>query len=290
MTRIAVIGADGQVGRQLAAAAHVARLDLIPISRRSSDPVHRADLGDPASMESAIRLAEPTHVVLAAAITNVAECEANPAAAWAINVEGTALVEEVSQSIGARLVFLSTDYVFDGLAGPYDEEATPNPINAYGRQKAAAERLVLARDGNLVVRTCQVFGPDPRRKNFVLRVADQLETGSVVEAESDLLGTPTYSVDLAGSILALIGNGAKGTWHVAGDQWLSRFDLARLVAQVAGRGHALVVAVEAGGSVPRPRRSGLVSIRRSPIPLPLTPLQTAIWSVTHGSPAGVVEP
>ena len=280
MTRIGVIGADGQVGSQVVSAAQAQGRDVVRITRRATESVLRADLCDPDSIEGALRFARPSHVILAAAATNVAYCEENPVDSWAVNVDGTAAVARVASSINAVLVFLSTDYVFDGMAGPYDEEAAPNPINEYGRQKLAAEHLVLARPENLVVRTCQVFGPDSRRKNFVLRVADQLDAGRPVEAERDLYGTPTYSLDLAASLLFLVASGATGTWHVAGDQWLSRFELAQLIARAAGRDEGSIHAVEAGGSVPRPRLSGLVSNQR-PL-LPTTPLPSALAAVVQG--------
>src|SRR6185295_6759642 len=94
--------------------------------------------------------------------------------------------------------FISSDYVFDGIAGPYREDEATNPINVYGAHKLEAEAITLAADGaNLVVRTCQVFGDDPRRTNFVVRVADRLRAGETVEAAGDLFGTPTYAPDLA---------------------------------------------------------------------------------------------
>jgi len=285
VTRIAVVGAGGQVGRQLVDAAQRAGLDFAQIARAGTEPMLRADLRDPQSIESALRFARPSHVVLAAAATNVAYCEENPADSWAVNVDGTAAVERVASWLEVPLVFLSTDYVFDGTAGPYHEEAVPNPINEYGRQKLQAERLVRARADNLVVRTCQVFGPDPRRMNYVLRVADALAAGRRVEAEQDLYGTPTYSVDLASSLLLLLAAGATGTWHVAGDLWLSRFDLAREVARVVGRDETSIAPIETGGAIPRPRLSGLRSIRRHDPELPVTTLATALAAVTHGLPS-----
>lgn len=283
MTRIIVLGADGQVGRQIVADGRIAGLDIHAITRRSSLPESQADLRDPHSIERVMRLKRPTDVILCAAATNVAWCEANPDDSWAVNVTGTSAVIEAAQRIRARMVFLSSDYVFDGLNGPYDENALPNPINAYGRQKFAAEQLVLAEADNLVVRTCQVFGDDPRRTNFVLRVADRLAGGDQVTAEMDLFGTPTYAVDLARSLLRLVDEQAAGLRHIAGPEWLSRYDLARLVAQAFNFDEARIVATQADNVVPRPRQSGVVS-RYAP-PVSHTPLRLALSALTRGTTA-----
>jgi dTDP-4-dehydrorhamnose reductase len=283
MTRIVVIGANGQVGRQLVAEGRIAGLDIHAITRRSSRPELQADLLEPRSVERVLRLNAPTDVILCAAATNVAWCEANPDESWAVNVTGSSVVLEAAQEIGARVVFLSSDYVFDGLDGPYDENASPNPINAYGRQKFAGEQLVLANANNLVVRTCQVFGDDSRRTNFVLRVADGLATGDSISAEIDLYGTPTYAIDLARCLLHLVDKKTAGLRHVAGAEWLSRFDLARLVARASGYDEARIVATQADSIVPRPRRSGLVSSYS--LPVLRTPLPIAIAAVTHGTGA-----
>jgi dTDP-4-dehydrorhamnose reductase len=281
MTRIVVIGANGQVGRQLVAEGRIAGLDIHAVTRRSSRPELQADLLEPHSVERVLRLLGPTDVILCAAATNVAWCETNQDDSWAVNVRGTSVVLEAAQKIGARMVFLSSDYVFDGLDGPYDENAPPHPINAYGRQKFAAEQLVLAKPDNLVVRTCQVFGDDPRRTNFVLRIADRLAAGDQLAAEIDLYGTPTYAVDLARGLLHLVGEKTAGLRHVAGADWLSRFDLARLVAQASGFDEARIVGTHADSIVPRPRRSGLISTYSPPVLQ--TPLLVAIDVVTHGT-------
>jgi len=280
--RVAVVGAGGQVGSELMRQLAAASIDAVGIARQSQDELARADLLDRGSIERALAAAAPSHVILCAAATNVAWCEANPAASAAINVDGTAAVADVARSLGAHLTFISTDYVFDGADGPYAESAATNPINEYGRQKLAAEAAVLADPEALVVRTCQVFGPDPKRANFILRVADRLTAGETVEVEDDLFGTPTYVTDLGRSLLALIGSGAAGVWHVSGDRWLSRLELAQLVARTARQTHDSVVPIQARGDVPRPKRSGLISERVHEPALRSTKLVDAIAKVLAG--------
>ena len=280
--RLAVIGAGGQVGRALVHAAEAEQVDVVGTQRDAARADLRLDLLDPSSIRSVLGAIRPTHVVLAAAATSVATCERDPIGTEKVNVTGSLLVAEAARTLGARLVFISTDYAFDGEAGPYDEAAEPRPINAYGRQKRAVEQIVANMPDALVVRTCQVFGSDPRRANYVLWVADQLLAGRRVRAATDLFGTPTFGDDLARSLLELTRGDAQGYWHVAGPDFVSRRDLARAVATAFGAEAALVedvpfAAIDDG--VPRPRRAGLTSIRQHDPPLRATALRGALESL-----------
>lgn len=266
---VMVIGAHGQLGRAVTAIDD----SIVAIAR--SGTASTADLRDRDSLRRVITL-RPHHVILTAAYTNVAGCETDPDA-WLVNVEGTQAVVEEAAAVGSTVTFISTDYVFDGAAGPYDEGAPTHPLNAYGRQKLAAEQVVLAVPGNLVVRTCQVFGPDPRRANFVLRVADQLHRGEPVRASGRMLGTPTYAPDLASALIRLTTGGATGIRHVVGDELLSRFDLARRVARASGADPDLITEVHVEDGVRRPLQSWMVSR----YPVAMTPLDLALALVTR---------
>ncbi len=159
------------------------------------------------------------------------------------------------------MTFLSTDYVFDGSSGPYGELDTTNPINVYGAHKLEAEAAVLGTDQrNLVVRSCQVFGNDPRRRNFVIAVVDRLRNGEQVEAAGDLFGTPTYAPDLARAVIDLTLRGAAGVWHAAGESFLSRYELATRVAVAFDCDGGMIAEVQTdrmSDPVNRPRRAGL---------------------------------
>jgi dTDP-4-dehydrorhamnose reductase len=283
--RLAVIGAGGQVGRALMRAADARHIDVVGVERRSDDPDRRLDLLDHASIRRVISTVRPTHVVLAAAATSVVNCERDPAGTAKVNVDGSLAVAETARRIGARVAFISTDYAFDGEAGPYDERAEPHAINEYGRQKRTVEEVVAQLPDSVIVRTCQVFGMDPRRANYVLWVADQLRAGKRVTAATDLFGTPTFVEDLASSLIELSLGREQGYWHIAGREFISRYTLARLTATAAGAPMDLLdgapFATIADG-VPRPRRAGLVTIREHDPPFPVTPLRTALESLALG--------
>lgn len=262
-----MLGASGQLGKELVAELdrRPEPLEVLAASRSAANPDHRFDLEQPESVRRLFRTARPEIIVLAAAATNVTWCEENPERSSSINVTGTRVVAEAARDEGALLTFLSTDYVFDGRGGPYGEDASTNPINTYGQHKLAAEGLVLGVSAaNLVIRTCQVFGSDPRRVNFVLRVADQLRRNETVQVASDLFGTPTYAPDLARALVHLALARESGIWHVAGDSFLSRYDLAWRVARAFGVERASIEEVSAADmhdSVNRPRQSGLLCAR-----------------------------
>jgi dTDP-4-dehydrorhamnose reductase len=280
--RLVVIGEGGQVGRAVVAAARARGLDVIGTSRRALDPDQRLDLLDPTSIRRVIQAVGPTHIVLTAAATSVVACQRDPAGTARINVDGSLVVAETAREARARMVFLSTDYAFDGEAGPYDEGARPRPINEYGRQKRVVEEWVSQMPDAIIVRTCQVFGLDPRRENYVLRVADDLRTGIRVQAATDLFGTPTFVNDLVASLLDLTLGQAQGIWHVAGPEFLSRYELARLTAAAAEADVGLVEGVPFAAiadDVPRPRRAGLVSIRAHDPAFVATPLRDALSSL-----------
>jgi dTDP-4-dehydrorhamnose reductase len=282
--RILILGSSGQVGALVARELERHRIGAIVRAARSGgESEMRFDLRRPQTISRIVSNAKPTDVVLAAAATNVTWCEEHPDESRLVNVTGTMAVAEAAESAGARLTFISTDYVFDGLQGPYRESDPPNPINVYGRDKLDAERSVLSAESrNLVVRTCQVFGWDHRRMNFVLQVVDRLRRGERVEAADNLIGTPTYGPDLARSLVHLVLDDARGVWHVAGSTVLSRYDFARRIARSFSLDPNQVTRViydPQRDIVSRPEHAGLVTEHVGRSTLRPTPLGDALDSL-----------
>ena len=195
--------------------------------------------------------------------TDVDGAEAEEADAAAVNHRGAGFVARASAAAGARLVHVSTDYVFDGLARePYVESSPPRPLSAYGRTKLAGEGEVMrACPEALVVRSSWLFGAGG--SNFVetmLRLGAERDEVSVVE---DQVGCPTWTGHLAGALIALAEGGARGIWHVAGGGACSWFDLAREVFSLAGLECRVLGArtADLGRPAPRPAYSVLASER-----------------------------
>ena len=258
-----VLGASGQVGREVVGELRrrLPSHDVIPAARSSTDPDLRIELERPETIERMVSSVRPSHVVLTAAATNVGWCEEHPDESRTLNVLGTRAVAEAARRAAVPMTFLSTDYVFDGTSGPNGESDPTRPINVYGADKLAAESEVLeSSDRNLVIRTCQVFGMDARRVNFVVRIVDALRRGERFEVAGDLFGTPTFAPDLARGLVELTFSGETGIWHLAGDTFLSRHELAVRSAAAFGcrRGSIVeVVAAQMNDPVNRPRRAGL---------------------------------
>lgn len=260
--RALVIGASGQVGAALVRTLTVRGHEVVATHHRVPQPGTRAlDLLDPAAPGALIAEVAPDVVFCPAAITHVDYCEDHPEEAARANAEAPVAVARAAAARGARFVFFSTEYVFDGTAGPYAEDAPPRPLSAYGRSKLDGERGVLAADPRaLVVRTAAVYGPEPQGKNFVYQVLRRAAAGDVVRVPSDQWSTPTYNVDLAAAAVALVEAGAAGIVHVAGPRMVDRFTFARLVCEVFGLSADCVVPVPTaalGQRAPRPLIAGL---------------------------------
>jgi dTDP-4-dehydrorhamnose reductase len=262
--RILVTGASGFIGRTCLEQFGSDQVVGTFHSRPGADLV-RADLLDAVATRRLVEELRPEAVVHCAARPSVDWCEQNPDAARRLNYEATLNVLDAARPVGARVAFISTDYVFDGEAGPYAEHASTRPINVYGRLKLESERAVLAdSDRHLVARTTNVYGFDPQSKNFLMAILPTMARGEAVSVASDQYGTPTLVADLCSVIRTLLGRDTGGVFHVAGPDYLNRVEWALAAAAAFGlppgtvRGAATVNLDQAAR---RPMRAGLLSAR-----------------------------
>lgn len=260
--RVLIIGGSGQVGTRLRAG--LASSGTLHAGTAASCPFPGSldlDLRSSASVERCICSFAPTHVVLSAALANVDGCEQRRDEARDINVEGTRRVVKACVSAGARLCFLSTDYVFDGKNGPYRESDAPNPVNEYGRLKLEAESIVLSSEG-LVVRTTVVYDWMPTSKNFLMSLSARLSRGEVVQVPNDQWGHPTYAPNLADAVKRLHLNGAAGVYHVVGPDYVNRYQFAVSAAAAFGLDSGLIHPISTAKlrqPAVRPLRAGLIT-------------------------------
>lgn len=208
-----VTGAGGQLGLALLAAAETRGLECLGARHRDL-PVEDADLVSTRLLEL-----RPRNVIHAGAWTDVDGCERDPERAERINGMGTAHVAAACAAIGARLIHVSTDFVFDGSErAPYTEDSPCRPLSAYGRSKHSGEQAVLRhRSPDFhVVRTSWVFGPGG--KNFPSAILARARSGEPLRVVDDQTGSPTFTPDLAEALLDLAGSGAEGgIWHAANE-------------------------------------------------------------------------
>lgn len=227
-----VIGASGQVGEHLLRSLGP---DAVGTYFESAVPgLRQLDARDDAAVTAILREVRPQVVYLTASEPNVDLCERDPEGTAATNVGATEVVARAVAGAGARLVYFSTDYVFDGSAGPYSEDDDARPLSEYGRQKLAGERLTLATPGGLVVRTAVVYSRERQGKNFVARLIAADARGERWRVPSDQVGSPTYAPNLADCVVELARGGGDGIVHVAGPRAASRYDFAIEATRVFG--------------------------------------------------------
>jgi len=215
MSRVLVLGRKGQVAAALAEASWPAGVEIL---RRGREAI---DLAQPESAQAAIRQLHPDLVVNAAAFTAVDLAESEQASAFAINRDGAAAAAAACAHLGAPLIHLSTDYVFDGRKqGAYVEDDAVNPLSVYGKSKEAGERAVRAAlPAHVILRTSWIYAPTGR--NFVLSMLARAEKGEALRIVSDQQGCPTAASEIARAVLAvaqrlLSGSGTFGTFHFCG--------------------------------------------------------------------------
>jgi dTDP-4-dehydrorhamnose reductase len=232
--RVGVTGANGLLGTT-----------LVPLWRRAGAEVvgwtlEDFDVSDPAATRRAIVDAKPDVVLHLAAYTDVDRAESEPQAVLAINGDGTANVAAGCREAGGHLVYLSTDYVFDGTAvGPIPASATPTPLGAYARGKAAGEAAVEASGTQwAIVRTGWVFGPGG--PNFVDTVRRAAAEGRALRVVDDQIGAPTSTRLAAEGLWGLVERRLTGHWHLAAAGQASWFEVACTVYGLARSDPALV--------------------------------------------------
>ncbi|MGZ3602056.1 MAG: dTDP-4-dehydrorhamnose reductase [Ktedonobacterales bacterium] len=280
---LAIVGAGGVLGAKLvehALAASDARIyafthgatPVIPAAQSDRVIWQPLDLADSAAVADALSAVRPSIVINAAAMTNVDACEARRAEALAANAAGPRHLASACVQVGARLLHVSTDYVFPGddqQPGPYVEEAPVRPVNYYGWTKLQGEQAIAdVCDGRvpwLVARTALVYGYVPGgRTNFITWLVGELRAGRRVKVVHDQFNTPTLADDLATALLHLARRDSRGIIHVAGPDLVSRDAWARAIATYYALDESLIDVLstaELKQPAQRPLRSGLRTSR-----------------------------
>lgn len=229
--RITLLGASGLLGQDLVQA--LSEEQLAPLSSRD------ADIRDNARTEQVIRDSRPDIVILSAAYTDVDGCETNRELAFAVNHQGAVNVASAARTAGARLIFLSSDYVFDGAkTSPYEIDDTRHPINLYGETKARAEQQLLEILPDVcIVRTSWLFGHGGKCfPATIMRLATpKLENATPqLSVVNDQRGSPTFTRDLASAIAQLCNQGAQGIIHATNSGDCTWHEFAREIVRISG--------------------------------------------------------
>ena len=249
--KILVTGANGFLGhyliRQLISLPHTiiatgkgeCRLPFDEVENFLYTPL---DFTDPFAVHDVLEKFKPDVVVHAGAMGKPDECEQNQWPAYVTNVEGTLNMLLTAEEYKAHFIFLSTDFVFDGVSGPYNEESKTTPVNFYGKTKLEAEDAVKEYPFDwAIVRTVMVYGrPTAGRSNILTIVKERLEKGESYSVFDDQLRTPTYVEDLAYAIVTIIEKKITGVFHVSGVDPLSPYEMALKTADHLKLDHSLI--------------------------------------------------
>jgi dTDP-4-dehydrorhamnose reductase len=206
----------------------------------------RVNLCDHWAMREPLERDKPDIIFHLAAITQPDRCEQNPQLAFRVNFEATSEIARVAGAIGARLVYASTDLVFDGTRGGYSEDDIPRPLSIYGMSKLRAEEAALGLSGGaLVVRSSLMYGfGSPVSKTFLASVLEKLEHGEKMPLFTDQLRNPVLMDDLAQALITAIEKDLSGIYHIGGPEVLNRHEFGRKVCRIFGYDEALLVPIK----------------------------------------------
>jgi dTDP-4-dehydrorhamnose reductase len=237
-----VTGASGLLGSRIVEKA-TCHFRVIPL--HNTKPLHahslKLDITNASEVSSLFNKLKPYAVIHAASETNVDRCESEKAHAWEVNVEGTQNIVSTSNKVGAKLIYISTDYVFDGLKGNYTEQDKPNPINYYGITKLEGEKRVIENCKNYtILRTSVLYGWHPWKQNFVTWVISQLKQNKEITVVEDHFNSPTLADNLAEMIMEAVQKDFYGLYHASGSERISRYDFALQIAKTFNLGAGLI--------------------------------------------------
>ena len=236
--KLLITGASGLYGSKLAKIASTKGFEVY--SGYNKDPPTfgipvQFDVSAKEQVEKTFKKVKPEIVVHAATLTDVDRCETDKQLAWKINVEGTRHMVEETRKMEAFLIYISTDYVFNGNKGLYVENSRPDPINYYGFTKLKAEEYVKAMvDKYCIARTSVIFGSVPAtgKVNFALWLLNKLKRNEKINIITDQWNSPTLNTNLAEMTIEIVERQLNGVFHLSGATRISRYDFAMLLSKI----------------------------------------------------------
>ena len=270
--RILITGANGLLGQKLVGLlTRQSGVHLIATARGNNRLPHTdgyayrpMDITNRQQVQDVISETRPDVIIHTAAMTDVDKCEIHKDDCWAQNVQAVESLVDACRSVGAFLLHVSTDFIFDGTAGPYDETAEGNPISFYGWSKYAAEKVVINADIEwAIARTVLVYGiaHDMSRSNIILWVKKSLEDGKNIKVVTDQWRSPTLAEDLAMGCYLIADQKAGGVFNISGKEVLTPYDMALKTADYFGLNKSLIAQADASTFTQvarRPPRTGFV--------------------------------
>lgn len=272
MKTVLVTGSNGLLGQKITEQILADKsVNLIATNRGENKyPVKTGyvyetmDILDKDQVLSVLEKYKPNALIHTAAMTNVDTCHEQNEACWQLNVDATQYLASLCEKMGIHFMYVSTDFVFDGLNGPYKEDDEPKPVSFYGESKLAGERIAQQSKGDwTIIRTILVYGilKDMSRSNIVLWAKGALEKGSPISVVNDQWRMPTLAEDLAKACLLAVEYRAKGIYHISGKDMMTIVDLVRRVADFWGLDKSLITEISSdslGQEAKRPKKTGFI--------------------------------
>lgn len=270
--RILITGSNGLLGQKLVSLlSSQAGIETVATARGSNRlpfvtnyTYYPLDITHEQEVSRLLDEIAPDIIIHTAAMTHVDQCEADKEGCWAQNVTAVHYLMEAAKRVNSFFVHVSTDFIFDGQAGPYDENAAPNPLSFYGWSKYAAEKIIISSGINYAIaRTVLVYGiaHDMSRSNIILWVKKSLEEGKRIQVVTDQWRTPTLAEDLAIGCMLIARQQAGGIFNISGKDLLTPYEMALMTARYFDLDHSLISPVDASTfSQPgkRPPRTGFL--------------------------------
>ena len=267
--KILYTGANGLLGQKISAATPQYSNHAFLATARGKNRTKNLgtasyasmDITDRQGIENVLSEFRPDVIIHGAAMTHVDECEQHKELAYNLNVVGTQNIVDAAKELGAHVVHISTDFIFDGQDGPYNEEGIPNPVSYYGETKLQAEHIVQTVDSWSILRTVLVIGiaEDLSRSNIVLWAKGALEKAQPIRVVDDQFRTPTLAEDLAQGALLAATQRAQGIFNISGPHFMSIYELVESVSEHFGLSMATVTRVDSSTlnqPAVRPPRTG----------------------------------
>ncbi len=260
--KVTVIGASGFVGSYLYDYFKKKCYVVGTFTKNSKNDLERLDITLEKEVDKFFQKHRPETVLLPAALPNVDWCETHREEAEKVNVGGVRNVAFASRKYDSKLVYFSTDYIFDGTSGPYTEEAIPKPLNYYGLTKLLGEKEVRqALNNHLITRVTWVYGWDKSSKNFADSTIKLLRAGKKRNVAVDQFATPTYVESISEAVEKLMENNKTGIYNLVGPDYVSRSEFVYKIADVFNLDKNLIIADETKNlfhKAKRPLKGGLL--------------------------------
>lgn len=243
-----VTGSAGLIGTQLV-------FDLEQTGRTvyscydNTEPLHgipiKLDLLNLEEISTTLQKFHPDVIIHLAALTDVEKCEIEPKLAYLINTKATEKIVKETERIGCFLIYLSTDYVFDGKKGMYDENDSANPINQYGKTKLDGEKAVeKCKSPWAIIRTSTPFGNHSTKKTFPIWVIENIQKNNTISLLEDQFTSPTYVPNLTEMILDIMSQNLVGFFHLSGSTRISRYEFAKMIVEKLNLDKSLLIPVK----------------------------------------------